>query len=453
MHIHILQAVQQHSLRTNKDTNGGFGTVNDFGRGPAGFFLGLLKRRTMNFPELLPAYVHAILKAQGHSVSYAVNDLHPQADLVLLQTSIVNYSTELSWARRIRRQQPGMRLGFIGGMSAANPQMYLDQGDFVIVGEAESALLRGEIGDFAGLVAGDPLPDLDVLPFPDWSHLPAIQAGYGFLRTGRGRFLPMLSSRGCPMSCSYYCTYPLVQGASFRARTPQNVVAEIAHLQQRYAMTTVMFRDPIFSLDRTRVERICELILEQGLKLSWICETHPRCLTPGLVALMARAGCAAVKLGIESGDLDVMKRSRRAAPDLDQQEAIVRCLEAHGIDVLGFYILGYFDDTPASIARTLQYAEYLNTYGAQFTIATPYPGTPWYAELSRQPERFQMDGALEHYNQYRLVYNHPHLSFDDLERLKSQAYRRYYLRWNYIQKHLLHRHLSFVEPSRSAGTS
>ena len=181
------------------------------------------------------------------------------------------------------------------------------------------------------------------------------------------------------------------------------------------------------------------------MRFSWICETHPRCLTPGLVALMARAGCVAVKLGIKSGDLQVMKQARRAVPDLDQQESIVRCLEAHSIDVLGFYILGYFDDTSASIERTLKYAEHLNTYGAQFTIATPYPGTPWHAELRRQPEHFQLDDTLEHYNQYRLVYNHPHLSFDSLEHLKSLAYRRYYLRWDYIKKHLLGRYLEFAK--------
>ena len=100
----------------------------------------------------------------------------------------MNYSAELAWAQRIRRQQPGMRLGFIGGMSAANPQLYLDQGDFVIAGETESALMQGEIGNFSGLVTGEPLPDLDALPFPDWSHLPVPQAGYGLLRRA-GAFL------------------------------------------------------------------------------------------------------------------------------------------------------------------------------------------------------------------------------------------------------------------------
>jgi radical SAM superfamily enzyme YgiQ (UPF0313 family) len=241
------------------------------------------------------------------------------------------------------------------------------------------------------------------------------------------------------MSCSYYCTYPLVQGSSFRGRSPQNVVAEAAALQAHYGMTTVMFRDPIFSLKMKRVEEICELILEQGLRFSWICETHPRFLTPELIGLMRRAGCVSVKLGIESGSVEVMKLSHRALPELARQEEIVRCLEANQIDVLAFYILGYFDDQAHSIRQTVDYAISLNTFGAQFTIATPYPGTPWFSELDSQPDKYHLDSTLEHYNQYRLVYQHPHLGFDELERLKSQAYQRYYLRWGYIQKNLLQR--------------
>jgi radical SAM superfamily enzyme YgiQ (UPF0313 family) len=410
----------------------------------------------MNFPEILPAYLHALLKRQGHTFTYAHNALHPAADVVLIQTSIVNYTAELEWAARLKREHPGKRIGFVGGMASNNPHLYLEasgfgQDDFVVAGEAENALLEADIADFSGLVNGELVDNLDDLPFPDWSHLGDQKTrDYTLLRTPKGRFLPMQSSRGCPMSCGFYCTYPLVQGAKFRARSPENVVAEIEYLQNSYDVTTVMFRDPIFSLKMGRVERICELILKKGLKLSWICETHPRYLNPELDALMARAGCVTVKLGVESGDLEVMSKSRRAAPDLLYQEEIIRCLEQHGIDVLAFYILGYFDDTHRSVLRTIEYAERLNTYGAQFTIATPYPGTGWYKDLQRQGH-FDLDENYEHYNQYRLVYNHPNLGAGELEDLKNLAYRRYYPRWAYVKKNFLKRSATSDQPSESAS--
>jgi len=439
MHIQILQVVKHRKIRSNKDTNGGYGTVNDFGRGMVAVFLKYLKSKSMRFPEILPAYVRAILKRQGHFVTYAQNKLDPNADIVLLQTSIINFYEELGWVDRINRMNPRIKVGFMGGMAMGNPQKYMNRGDFVIVGEIENALLNGDIANFSGLVDAGKVENLDSLPFPDWSHILKWKGGYGLIRTSRGRFLPMLSSRGCPMTCSYYCTYPLVQGKVFRARTPENVVEEIEYLQKQYDMTTVMFRDPIFSLKMERIENICELILKKGLAFSWICETHSRFLTSDLASLMARAGCVSIKLGIESGDLEVMKKSNRAAPDLIYQEEIVRCLEKQGIDVLAFYVLGYFDDMERTILKTIEYAKHLNTYGAQFTIATPYPGTQWYKDLSGNPDKFSLDENLENYTQYHLVYNHPHLSSNDLEHMKSLAYRRYYMRWAYLMKHFLKR--------------
>ena len=239
------------------------------------------------------------------------------------------------------------------------------------------------------------------------------------------------------MTCAYYCTYPLVQGAKFRGRSPENIVDEIEYLQKDFGMTTVMFRDPIFSLKMERVQKICELIIQRNLKFSWICETHPRFLNEDLIRLMAKAGCVAVKLGIESGDLEVMKKSKRAAPDLQIQESVVQQLEENNIKVLAFYIIGYFDDDQDSVHKTIQYAQHLNSYGAQFTIATPYPGTQWHTDLNAESETYAFDSNLENYNQYRLVYQHPNLGFDDLEKLKSLAYRRYYLSWSYIKKHFL----------------
>ncbi|MFC1878512.1 B12-binding domain-containing radical SAM protein [Chloroflexota bacterium] len=438
MHIHFLQVRKKRSLRSNKDTNGGFGTVNDFGSGLVAVFLKHLKRRTMNYPEILPAYTGSILRSLGHKFTYGENQVDPQADIVLIQTSIVNYFSELIWADQIKSQNPGVKVGFVGGMAAGNPHLYDGQADFVIQGESENFLLNQEIGALSGIVDAGLVEDLDALPFPEWSHIGQSAYNYRLGRRSMGRFLPMLASRGCPMPCRYYCTYPLVQGQKFRARSPENVVAEMIYLKERYNAATIMFRDPIFSLKMERVARICELIIEKNIHLSWIMETHPRFLTPELIELCARAGCVAVKLGIESGDLDVMEKSLRTA-DLHQQEQIVRSLESNAIQVLAFYILGYFDDTHESVHKTIKYAAYLNTYGAQFTIATPYPGTQWYKDIRSQGQRYRLDENLENYNQYHLVYDHPHLDGQEAARLKSLAYQRYYLRWPYIRKHIMKR--------------
>lgn len=435
MHFHLYQAVQPRSLRSNKDTNGGYGTVNDFGTGPAAVFLKWLKNRTMNFPELLPAYLHAVLESDGHRFTYGVNALDEQADVVLFQTSITNYNREVQAARAIKAAFPEKRVGFVGGLVTGKPDLYAGVGDFIVVGEAEIALQNVQPGDLAGTLHAGLAPDLDQLPFPDWSHLEEETGGYGLLRVGKGRFVPVQASRGCPMSCAFYCTYPLVQGKKLRVRSVENIVAEIAYLQQRFGVTTIMFRDPIFSLKMDHVADLCREILARQIRIDWICETHPKFLSEDLIRLMAEAGCTAIKLGIESGDLEVMRKSNRYLPELDHQEEMVAFCESQGIDVLAFYILGYEDDTKESVMKTIRYAQALNTYGAQFTIATPYPGTPWYDALQESGQEIGFDEDLERYTQYDLVYRHRHLNATELLRLKNLAYRSYYFRPGYFRKH------------------
>ncbi len=436
MHIHILQVTRPQGLRSNKDTNSGYGTVNNFGQGVVARLLTYFKNKTMNFPEIIPAYLNAILTNQNHKVTFGQNQTNPDAQIVIIPTSIIYFHAELSCAEQIKQVSPHIRVGFLGAFASVNPELYANIGDFVVRGEPENALLAGKIEDFHGIVEGGFIENLDTLPFPNWTYIQAWKEKYGFVRSKRGRFLPVLSSRGCPMPCRYYCTYPLVQGKDFRSRSARNVVDELVYLQDTYQMTTVLFRDPLFSLDQMRVKEICELILERGMKLSWICETHPRLLTPDLVSLMSKAGCVAIKFGIESGNKKVMRKSHRTSVDLDNQEKIVRCCEDNGIDVLCFYILGYFDDTRETILQTIKYAQKLNTFGAQFTVATPYPGTQWYEDLIAQPAKYSLDENFERYTQYQLVYNHPNISCADMERLKSLAYHRYYLRLAYLTKHL-----------------
>lgn len=436
MNVHILQTATKHNGRSNKDTNGGFGTVNDFGKGLVPAFLKTFKNQTMNYPELLPAYVRAILTAQGHNVTYAVNDVPLSSEVVLIQSSIIDVQEEIFWAKKLKSENPAIRVGFMGGMSSANAYLYKEQADFCIVGEIENALLRNEITNLKGVVEAGLVKNLDEIPFPDWTHLPVQNRKYRVFRKTSGITIPVLTSRGCPMPCSYYCTYPLVQGSTFRARSNENVLDEIHSLIDQFNHVNILFRDPIFSLDMKRIESLCEGILNRSLKFTWICETHPKFLDEALIKLMARAGCVAIKLGIESGDMNVMKKSHRKSDQLEHQEAVIRACEASHIHVLAFYILGYFDDTKQTVEQTIRYALYLNTYGAQFTIATPYPGTEWYASLQAENDMYQLDPSFENYNQYQLVYQHPNVSKKELENYKSQAYHRYYMRWSYIRKNL-----------------
>jgi anaerobic magnesium-protoporphyrin IX monomethyl ester cyclase len=439
MKIHILQVRTRKSGRSNKDTNGGFGTVNDFGRSIPVWILKHIKNLSMNYPEIQPAYIRALLKQQGHIVTYSENILDPNADVFLIQTSIISIAEEIWWAAKIKKEFPGKKVGFYGGMCTANPDLFLEHADFIVKGEIENILPDISFNDIHGVIEAGFVKDLNNLPFPDWSHIHSWPRYTQWFQKRQGRSIPVLSSRGCPMSCRHYCTYPLVQGVKFRPRSPENVIAEIGYLVKTFNMSIAIFRDPIFTLNIERIEYFCDLLIQKHLNFSWMCETHPRFLNRNLIQKMARAGCNAIKIGVESGNDSVLNQSHRATTDFSYQEDVIRYCEENRIHILAFYILGYFTDTPETIRQTIDYAISLNTFGAQFTIATPYPGTPWYIELNNQNERSQLDPDFSRYNQYSLVFKHPHVSEKQINALKERAYQKYYYRWGYIKKNILGR--------------
>ena len=436
MKIHLLQATRKTFCRSNKDTNGSYGTLNDFGNSLTSRLLTLYKKMAMNFPELSPAYASAILGAQGHEVTYGENEENPAADITLLQSSLVHFNEEIRWAKYLKTQYPAMRVGFFNGVSDVLFDELLKAADFVISGEVESALMTGDITEFDGRVFGGMIQDLDSLAFPDWSH--AKRQRYALTGAQRNtRLAPMLASRGCPMSCSYYCTYPLVQGKPQRKRSIDNIVAEMAALRHQYGVNLILFRDPIFTLDMKRTKALCHAILEANLNVKFIIETHCKFIDEEMVELLARSGCVAIQFGIESGNLEVMALSKRKVGHLDSQKDVIALCEKYKIKVFALFMLAYFDDTEETIHQTIEYAKSLNPYGAQFTVATPYPGTPWYEELKRENHRFQLSENYDDYTQYQLVYQHPHLTAEAVTRLKNKAYRDFYYRPTYIKKHHL----------------
>ena len=70
----------------------------------------------------------------------------------------------------------------------------------------------------------------------------------------KGRVDIVVSSRGCPFSCTYCAP---MEGKKFRMRSPENVVDEIEYLYKTYDATQFTFCDDAFTVDKSRIEELC----------------------------------------------------------------------------------------------------------------------------------------------------------------------------------------------------
>ena len=90
-------------------------------------------------------------------------------------------------------------------------------------------------------------------------------------------------------------------------------------------------------------------------------------------------------------------------------------------------------DTKKTVNQTINYAKKINSYLSQFSIFTPYPGTP----LFRDYKNIINTKKLENFNQYNLVFDHPNLDNHLARKLMDKAYNNLYLRLNWIIKFII----------------
>ncbi|MBN2382001.1 radical SAM protein [bacterium] len=424
MKIALIQVEDTHHPNVYNDFAGGFGAGFEPGRGILTRLVGFAKHHGLDLPLMSFGYLAAIFGQAGHTVLTGRN-IVPEADLIIIHSSMTGWRNQIKYARKVKASGKA-RVGFIGPFSAVKAELFLDTADFIIEGEPEQAAQRLAQGEqLSGLIDSSPIQKLDTLPFPDWSPFSTLRFSY-FPSLLRRPVFPILSSRGCPDTC-VYCPYK-VQYKKFRARSPENVVAEMKMLHQKRAAAGFLFRDPFFSFSRSRTEKLAQLLLEQNIRVPWVCETKIESLDRELVLLLKRTGLRTINVGIESAKAEILERAGRTVYDAEQVRDLVNFCDHNGVKVAAFFILGWPDDTIDSIRATIDYAISLNPHIATFTLFTPFPGTPAFSEY----ETRLITDDWSRFDVMNPVYKHPHLDARELIACKERAYLKYYYRPRYF---------------------
>lgn len=322
--------------------------------------------------------------------------------------------------------------------------------DFVVIGEPEQTMLELmvalEQGDREGLKkvkgvgfiqngkniltsARPAIQDLDSLPFPA-RHLLPMDTYFAAVKENplrgeiRKRWTVMITSRGCPNNC-VFCSVHVINGKKWRSRSPENVVDEIEHVVHTYNIKQIDFNDDNITLNKKRMERICDLIVGRGIDIEWYNPTGIRAdtLDEKLLTKMKAAGCKKLRVAPESGVQDVVNQIIRKNLNLKEVENAVILCKRIGIKVGCFFVIGFIGETKEDIEETINYAYKLKRLGADsfvFSIATPLYGTELY-------EQAKSGGYLrESFNDRALseaepVIETPEFTADDLRRLCAKA--------------------------------
>ncbi|MDD5674272.1 MAG: radical SAM protein [Chitinivibrionales bacterium] len=218
--------------------------------------------------------------------------------------------------------------------------------------------------------------NLDELAPPDRSMLPL--RGYTSLLARRRTITTMITSRGCP----FHCIYCKLDFQKPHLRSASLVVEEMAQIRA-LGIREIEIYDDTFTWSKQRLTDICEELIRCKLGLEWSVRDRVTMADPQMYALMRRAGCRRIHLGIESGNAVVLERIKKKITP-DQALSAVRAAKKAGLKVLAYYLFGLPGEGRKEIEETIRFALALDTNYAEFNIAIPYPGTQMYQDgLSR----------------------------------------------------------------------
>ncbi|MEW5772391.1 MAG: cobalamin-dependent protein [Thermodesulfobacteriota bacterium] len=328
-------------------------------------------------------------RAQGRdprTAEAALRELAP--DLVGFTVLQANRHAALDLARRAKAILPGVRT-VLGGVAATFLwKLFLDHApevDFVIRGEGEQAMLRlaerlesGEerYDDLPNLAwrdggvaranpCAEPLDDLDSLPNP----------------ARRYTYQHLALTRGCPGKCTF-CGSPRFWGPKVRHHSPEYFVDQMEILHAK-GVDHFYVSDDTFTLDKARARRVCELILERGLKVTWNAISRVDLVDYETLKLMRRAGCIQVSFGVESASEEVRSFLGKRITARAAREAFAAAHRA-GLLARAYFIYGSPCDSAATIRDNIALIRELKPLVVHFFVLTLYPGSALYDRFRQE---------------------------------------------------------------------
>jgi len=267
------------------------------------------------------------------------------------------------------------------------------------------------------------IDDLDQLPYPAHHLLPMDS----YQCEGK-RFGAVMTSRGCPYSC-IFCSSSQLWGKKWRPRTPKNVVGELELLSNDYGIEEVEFLDDLFTFDQNRATRICDMIEERELDISFVCSSRVNTFSEKIAKKLKTSGCHTVYFGAESAVPKILNFLKKGISPSQVRRAVDTARKA-GLNTILSFILGIPGETERDIEKTIEFAKELNPTFAQFTMYTPFPGTEAFDQAKAEGTILTRDWSK--YTTQQPVLKLKKVSSKKLNSLLRSAYLEFYLRPSFI---------------------
>lgn len=201
-----------------------------------------------------------------------------------------------------------------------------------------------------------------------WSN-DCIRSPYGVLFT----------SISCPYKCSF-CAIKSYYGENYKERPLKDIFVDLNYFAKA-KIVNIKIIDELFIFKKKRVIDICNYIISKGYKFNIWAYARIDIMDEEILKKLKKAGVNWLCYGIESGSDEIRKSVMKGIFNKNKIREIIKLSKDNGINCLGNFMFGFWEDNLDTMQETLDFARELNCEFINFYSVVAYPNSILYDEM------------------------------------------------------------------------
>jgi radical SAM superfamily enzyme YgiQ (UPF0313 family) len=301
------------------------------------------------------------------------------ADMVWVSAMVVQRQSAMDV---IHRSKLSGKIVVAGGPLFSGEWAEYPEVDHFVLNEGEITLPQFlsdfKLGKPEHIYSTDEYADMTTVPTPRWDlinlkHYDSLSIQY---------------SRGCPYNCDF-CNVTALLGHRPRTKSAVQIIAELDAIYNLGWRRGIFFVDDNFIGNKRQIkEEILPALIEwrkNKVGCNFITEASINLADdPELMKMMADAGFISVFVGIETPDEDSLKECNKGQNINRDLVESVKCMQRHGLQVMGGFIVGFDNDSSSIFQRQLDFIQKSGIVTAMVGMLQAPFGTRLYQRMKQE---------------------------------------------------------------------
>ena len=388
-----------------------------------GYYNGNFRLQSLSIPSVLavtPSDVEFdFIDHQIEKIPYDTD-----ADVIALTIYTPNAADGFNIADKFRSMGKPVVIG--GKHATILPEDAKQHADVVFVGEAETGIWTDFINDYkkGGIKNCKPFYRQSEDCYFDLAQLtPPRRDVWEKYKTKYSWLMPPLQlSKGCPAGCTM-CTVPAMEKTRLRIKPIKVIEKELQTIKEDY----VYIVDDNILMSKFTDSYLNELVaLFRDYKKKMMLSITPSFLfiRPAALKLLSTVAdefyyifnCFSGKQSVDK----IVEEENRMFSDFD----LPKRLKDYGVNLFGSMFMGYDWHDKSIFEKIVNYTIKSEFGSCEFTIATPYPGTPMWKQMNEENRIITKDWAK--YNSGNVVFKPKNMTEDELYQGFLYCWREYW---------------------------